>query len=95
MKKALRIVVTVILIILLIGGLFYKIFWNAQVDFVVNETTFPLSTEQKLEDFKYLFRTLEQNFPYFEVKRQHGMDWPQGRGVCIHDSRNKQRCGVL
>ena len=76
MKKALRIVVTVILIILLIGGLFYKIFWNAQVDFVVNETTFPLSTEQKLEDFKYLFRTLEQNFPYFEVKkRQHGMDW--------------------
>lgn len=76
MKKALRIVVTVILIILFIGGLFYKIFWNAQVDFVVNETTFPLSTEQKLEDFKYLFRTLEQNFPYFEVKkRQHGMDW--------------------
>ena len=75
-EKALRIVVTVILIILLIGGLFYKIFWNAQVDFVVNETTFPLSTEQKLEDFKYLFRTLEQNFPYFEVKkRQHGMDW--------------------
>ena len=35
-----------------------------------------LSTEQKLEDFDYLFQTLKENYPYFGIaKRQHGVDW--------------------
>ena len=39
-----------------------------------------LSTEQKLEDFDYLFQTLKENFPYFGVaKRQRGIDWLSNR----------------
>lgn len=76
MKKALRVLGIILLVLLTAAGLYYITIFNARVDYAVNETAFPLSTEQKLEDFRYLFRTLEQNFPYFDVKkRQHGTDW--------------------
>jgi C-terminal processing protease CtpA/Prc len=35
-----------------------------------------LTKEQKLEDFEYLYKVLEENYPFFEVnKRVHGVDW--------------------
>ncbi|WP_243428940.1 S41 family peptidase [Clostridium botulinum] len=36
----------------------------------------PLSTEEKLEDFEYMYKILEENYPYFEVnKRMNNLDW--------------------
>ncbi len=35
-----------------------------------------LTVEQKVEDFEYLYNTLKENFPYFEmIKRKYGYDW--------------------
>ncbi|HYF75225.1 MAG TPA: S41 family peptidase, partial [Candidatus Nitrosocosmicus sp.] len=35
-----------------------------------------LSMEQKLEDFEYMYKVLEENYPFFEVnKRMNGIDW--------------------
>lgn len=35
-----------------------------------------LSTEEKLEDFEYMYTLLEENYPFFEVnKRLHKVDW--------------------
>lgn len=36
----------------------------------------PLTTEQKLEDFEYMYNLLKENYPFFEVnKRLNGVDW--------------------
>jgi len=35
-----------------------------------------LTQEQKINDFEYLYKVLEDNYPYFGVtKRKHGIDW--------------------
>lgn len=35
-----------------------------------------LSTEEKIEDFNYMYETLKNNYPYFKIKeRQYGYDW--------------------
>lgn len=72
----LRILLTIACLVAITSVFIYTVMWNPRVDFVVNQATFPLTTGQKLEDFEYLYTMLEQNFPYFEVKRrQYGMDW--------------------
>lgn len=36
----------------------------------------PLTAEQRLEDFDYMWRIMEENYPFFEVnKRLNGEDW--------------------
>ena len=36
----------------------------------------PLTTEQKIEDFNYLYKTIEENYPFLEVnKRVNNIDW--------------------
>lgn len=68
----------VIFAILAIFCLFtYTQLWNSKVDFSIkNSVNFPLTIEQRLEDFDYLYSTLRESFPYFEVKkRQYGYDW--------------------
>lgn len=36
----------------------------------------PLTTEEKLEDFEYMYNLLKDNYPFFEVnKRVNGIDW--------------------
>ena len=36
-----------------------------------------LATEEKLEDFRYVFTTLKDSFPFFEIERDKtGFDWP-------------------
>lgn len=75
-RVLLRILLVLVFVAVIASVLIYTLLWNPRVDFVVNQTAFPLTTEQKLEDFEYLYRMLEQNYPYFEVKkRQLGMDW--------------------
>lgn len=35
-----------------------------------------MSTEEKLEDFEYMYKLLEENYPFFEVnKRLYNVDW--------------------
>ncbi len=55
----------------------YVFLWNPHVNLNLNKSeSFPLTVEQKLEDFDSLFNTLNESFPYFEVKeRQYGFDW--------------------
>lgn len=39
-----------------------------------------LTTEEKIEDFEYLFTVLKENYPYFEMnKRVYGVDWLNNR----------------
>jgi len=84
MKKVLRvtgiIVLIIVLVILATAGLSYRFILNDRVEYTVKQTYFPLTTEQKLEDFEYLYQTLKQCFPYFGVKkRQYGTDWLSGK----------------
>ncbi len=57
--------------------LFYTQLWNAHVNVSIkDEMRFPLTAQQRVEDFDYLYKTLEESFPYFEVKkRQYAYDW--------------------
>lgn len=50
---------------------------NAPVQVYLHDnSTLPLTPEQRVEDFDYLYHILEENFPYFQVKeRQYGIDW--------------------
>lgn len=78
MKKGLKILLLSFAALGILAGGLYLLYWNPGVDMAVsNEAqTFPLTTEQKREDFNYLYETLKSSFPYFEVKqRQFGVDW--------------------
>lgn len=77
MKKWLKRLLLVFAVIGVLAGCMYFFYWNPGVDITVSgESVFPLTTEQKLEDFEYLYDTLKAAFPYFEVKkRQFGTDW--------------------
>jgi len=81
MKKIVNILVTVILII---GAIFIiKLMvshnaYNEPINITVknNDLTKDLTVEQKLEDFEYLYNTLKEKYPFFEVeKRKIGYDW--------------------
>lgn len=40
------------------------------------EISTPLTEEQKIEDFNYLYKTIEENYPFLEVnKRVNNIDW--------------------
>lgn len=70
----------------------YTRIWNSKVKVDVKNTgQFPLTVEQKLEDFDYLYDILEKSFPYFEVKtRQLGVDWLQKKDEFIDKIRATQ-----
>jgi len=41
-----------------------------------NSTSNKFTEKEKVEDFNYLYKTLKENYPYFEVnKRVNGVDW--------------------
>lgn len=49
----------------------------------------PLTTEQKLEDFEYMYNLLKDNYPFFEVnKRVHGIDWLSNKEDYIERVKN-------
>src|SRR5699024_462330 len=48
------------------------------VAFIYNNTNKlkELTTEEKLEDFRYMYNIFEENYPHFyEVRKLHGIDW--------------------
>ena len=48
-----------------------------------------LSTKQKLQDFEFLYQTLEENYPYFGVtKRQSNVDWLSRKSEYLERIRN-------
>lgn len=69
--------IALLAIILITGGAY--IYFNTQS--TVSVATRPgilqeLTMEEKLEDFNYMYKILEENHPYFEVeKRKTGYDW--------------------
>ncbi len=64
---------------LILAFTLYTQLWNASVSvFIQNDATLPLTSEQRVEDFNYLFQILEESYPYFQVKeRQYGIKWFQ------------------
>ena len=79
MKKS-KIVIILLIVILFAAGLWYTLF--KYISPYISElkpqksTTGQLTTAQKLEDFNYLYKTMEDNFPFFEVKkRMINYDW--------------------
>lgn len=78
--KTSKIVIALLILILLSVGLWYAIFNIANSYRIELDTEKPnarnLTTEQKIEDFNYLYNTMKDNFPFFEVKkRMIGYDW--------------------
>ncbi|ERM90711.1 hypothetical protein O163_14485 [Caldanaerobacter subterraneus subsp. yonseiensis KB-1] len=86
-KRIIKIVLAVIMVIGAAFFLSYMIFYNPSYSYseVYNkyyknlkdiDLAKGLTTEQKLEDFEYLYNTLQKNYPFFEVgKRKTGFDW--------------------
>ncbi|MBE3579429.1 MAG: S41 family peptidase [Caldanaerobacter subterraneus] len=85
-----RIIKIVLAVIMAIGSAFflgYILFYNPSYSYseVYNkyykslkdiDLAKGLTTEQKLEDFEYLYNTLQKNYPFFEIgKRKTGFDW--------------------
>lgn len=88
MKKALKIFLLSLAVLGILAGCLYLVYWNPKVDITVSNEAqiFPLTAEQKREDFNYLYETLKNSFPYFEVKkRQFGVDW-----LSMHDEFEAQ-----
>ena len=53
------------------------------------ESSSQLSTEQKIQDFEFLFHTLEENYPYFDVaKRLSNTDWLSNKEVYLEKIKN-------
>ncbi|AAM25495.1 C-terminal processing protease CtpA/Prc [Caldanaerobacter subterraneus subsp. tengcongensis MB4] len=86
-KRIIKIVLAVIMVIGAAFFLSYMIFYNPSYSYseVYNkyyknlkdiDLAKGLTAEQKLEDFEYLYNTLQKNFPFFEMgKRKTGFDW--------------------
>lgn len=78
MRKVLKVLLLLFAALGILAGCLYLLYWNPKVDIAVTggAQVFPLTSEQKREDFNYLYETLKNSFPYFEVKkRQFGTDW--------------------
>jgi C-terminal processing protease CtpA/Prc len=78
--KTSKIVITLLIIVLISVGLWYIIFNFASSYIFEIDTEEPvegqMTTAQKVEDFNYLYNTMKDNFPFFEVKkRMLNYDW--------------------
>jgi hypothetical protein len=64
-------------------ALFYMTYKSQSVEVQVNDIdNRELTTEEKVEDFLYLYNILKENYPYFEVlKRTTGYDWLANKKV--------------
>lgn len=53
-----------------------KVYHSIHYALISNTPLKPLTEEEKIEDFEFLYETITQNYPYLEVnKRVHNMDW--------------------
>lgn len=70
-----KLTIVVVLIIAIFAALCYGAFFYVK-PLLSKAKTEQLSTKQKLEDFDYLYNTMKQNYPFFEVKkRMLNYDW--------------------
>lgn len=76
-RKYMRISVIILAIMFMVVGCFSEevsITAEDPITYGIVDTN--LSTEEKLEDFEYMYTLLEENYPFFEVnKRLHNIDW--------------------
>lgn len=73
--KTAKITVLFLFVLLLSLALWYSIFYYTK-PLISNFTGNQLTTEQKLQDFDYLYDTMQDNYPFFDVKkRMLGYDW--------------------
>lgn len=78
--KTSKIVIILLIVILLSAGLWYVVinlvnFYRIELD-TDQPISKQLTTKQKVEDFNYLYNTMKENFPFFEVKkRMINYDW--------------------
>lgn len=78
MRKIKITIITAVVLALSVGIWFgiYNVAKPLIAPIVAKVSPTQLTTEQKLEDFDYLYNTLKENYPYFEVrKRMIGYDW--------------------
>ncbi|MGB9781064.1 MAG: S41 family peptidase [Caldanaerobacter sp.] len=78
MKKSIKIVFIIFTITIIISLALYYTIINSPVQVVTKNPDIekPLTIEQKLKDFEYMYNILKDNFPFFEVKKRVlGYDW--------------------
>ena len=84
MRKKRLILLFIVVCIVAIGGIAGYHYKNLAICYVAkptdikttNNNELELTTEEKLEDFKYMYKILKENFPFFEIeKRKTGYDW--------------------
>lgn len=78
MKKSINLLILAFLLILSVGC---TVVSKKTVNSSENKTTETssdgkLTEAEKIEDFEYMYKILQENYPFFEVnKRLHGVDW--------------------
>jgi hypothetical protein len=83
MKRLLLIIIMIISIIIIVTACQGQN--SIQVNQTTEESTAQLSMEEKLSDFEYMYKILEENYPFFEVnKRINGIDWLANKNQYIN-----------
>ncbi|MDF2522135.1 MAG: hypothetical protein K0R84_2763 [Clostridia bacterium] len=86
--KSVKITIIILLILSLSAALWFGIYTFAK-PVLSGAFSTQLTTAQKLEDFDYLYKTLEENYPFFEVKkRMLGYDWLEQKDQFEENIRN-------
>lgn len=68
--------IIIVLLILALSMAFWFGIYKLVKPYISKLYVTQLTTEQKLEDFNYLYKTMAENYPFFEVKkRMLGYDW--------------------
>lgn len=74
-KKAIKTLLISFIAIISVLLIYFFVFINFNVNVDNSELT-ELTSEQKVEDFNYLYNYIKDNYPYIEVsKRKTGYDW--------------------
>jgi hypothetical protein len=60
----------------------------------------PLTQKEKIEDFEFMFKILEENYPFFDVnKRLYGIDWLSKKGTYLDmvktTNSDEEFCNIL
>jgi C-terminal processing protease CtpA/Prc len=90
--KVLKAVGILLILALILASALYTQLWNAPVQACVQkDSTLPMTPEQRVEDFNYLYDILKECFPYFQVKeRQYGIDWLSRKDEFVERIRGAQ-----
>lgn len=74
--KISKLAAIILVIAILLSAIIWYIIYDYAKPYLKNVKIGQLSTQEKLEDFNYLYETLKNNYPFFEVKkRMLNYDW--------------------